>query len=99
MTGVMSKYGPLAIFLRRQKTEAVTLTFADIERIVGRLLPKASKASEWWQADAASTQPQKRLFAEAGIVAVPNVRGESVVFWRHLKTCGDVGDDPARAPP
>lgn len=78
----MSKYRPLANFLRRQKTGTVTLTFAEIERIVGRLLPKASNASGWWQADAASRQPQKRIFAEAGIRAVPDMRHERVVFSR-----------------
>lgn len=78
----MSKYRPLAIFLRRQKTETVVLTFAEIERIVSGLLPKASADPAWWQADAASPQPQQRQFAEAGFVARPDLRSETVRFDR-----------------
>ena len=62
----MSKYLPLATFLRRQKSETVVLTFAEIERIVSGLLPKASADPAWWQADATSSQPQQRMLAEAG---------------------------------
>ena len=90
----MSKYLPLATFLRRQKTHPVELTFAEIERIVGRLLPKASKVPSWWQADAASRQPQQRVFAEAGIVAVPDPRHETVLFSRSKLAPSDA--DPER---
>ncbi len=94
----MSKYRPLANFLRRQKAGTVTLTFTEIERIVGRLLPKASNAAGWWQADAGSRQPQKRVFAEAGIVAVPDMRHERVVFSRgpSAPPVGDPKEPPTK---
>ena len=78
----MSKYLPLATFLRRQKTETVTLTFAEIERIVSGILPKASAHPVWWQADAASSQPQQRAFAQSGFTAEVDPRAETVRFSR-----------------
>ena len=78
----MSKYLPLATFLRRQKTETVVLTFAEIERIVSGLLPKASADPAWWRADATSSQPQQRVLAEAGYLAAPDLRAERVQFSR-----------------
>ena len=47
----MPKYAPLAAFLRRQKRAEVDLTFRDIERIVGGILPKAAAVDGWWRAD------------------------------------------------
>lgn len=65
----MAKYEPLARYLRRQKTAEVELSFRDIERIVGGLLPKASSDPKWWRAeDAPSALPQQRAFAQAGYV-------------------------------
>lgn len=78
----MSKYLPLGNYLRRQKTESVLLTFADIERIVGRILPKASAAPAWWHADAESSKPQQRALVEAGFTAEADPRTETVRFSR-----------------
>lgn len=78
----MSKYLPLATFLRRQKTETVVLTFAEIERIVSGLLPKASADPAWWQADVASSQPQQRVLGDAGFTAEVDPRAETVRFAR-----------------
>lgn len=45
----MGKYGPLRDYLRRCKNDEVTLSFADIELIIGGSLPpSASKYNEWW---------------------------------------------------
>lgn len=84
----MSKYLPLATFLRRQKTETVVLTFAEIERIVGRILPKASADPTWWRADATSLQPQKRVLFEAGFTAEANLRAETVRFSQTPRITG-----------
>ena len=77
----MPKYAPLATFLRRQKQTTVTLTFRDIERIVGALLPKAATADGWWrEGPSGPSAPQHIALAEAGFVAEPQVRGEVVRF-------------------
>ncbi len=44
----MSKYDPLRRYLRRQRGREVRLGFADIERIIGALLPGAAAGPGWW---------------------------------------------------
>ncbi|MGO4410049.1 MULTISPECIES: DUF7662 domain-containing protein [unclassified Brevundimonas] len=79
----MAKYDPLARYLRRQKAAAVELSFRDIERIVGGLLPKASADLKWWRVvDAPSALPQQRAFAQAGFTPEPDLRAERVRFVR-----------------
>lgn len=79
----MAKYEPLVQYLRRQKAEEVELTFRDIERIVGGLLPKASADLKWWRVeDSPSALPQQRAFAAAGYVPEPEMRAERVRFVR-----------------
>ena len=79
----MAKYAPLAAFLRRQKRAEVDLTFRDIERIVGGILPKAATVDGWWRADPLGPQmPQHVAFADAGFVAEPQARAEIVHFVR-----------------
>ena len=79
----MAKYEPLVRYLRRQRRAEVELSFRDIERIVGGLLPKASNDLQWWCAEAAATAaPQQRAFAQAGYTPEPNLRAERVLFVR-----------------
>lgn len=78
----MSKYQPLAIYLRRQKGEEVILTLSEIERLLSRMLPKASARAAWWTADATSRQPQQKLLAESGFQAQLDSRREAVRFTR-----------------
>ncbi len=79
----MAKYAPLATFLRRQKRAEVDLTFRDIERIVGGILPKAATTDGWWRGDPSAPQmPQHVAFADAGFVAEPQTRAETVRFVR-----------------
>ena len=79
----MAKYAPLASFLRRQKRPEVDLSFRDIERIVGGILPKAAAVDGWWRADPSGPlMPQHIAFADAGFVAEPRTRAETVRFVR-----------------
>ncbi|MGK2254801.1 MAG: hypothetical protein ACI8Y6_000086 [Brevundimonas sp.] len=79
----MTKYAPLASFLRRQKRSEVNLTFLEIERIVGGILPKAAAADGWWRADPSGPLgPQHIAFADAGFIAEPQMRAEIVRFVR-----------------
>jgi hypothetical protein len=79
----MAKYAPLARFLRRQKGPEIELTFLEIERIVGALLPKAAMRPDWWRSEAAaSREPQHLAFGGAGFVAHASPREERVRFVR-----------------
>ncbi|HYC96852.1 DUF7662 domain-containing protein [Brevundimonas sp.] len=86
----MAKYAPLASFLQRQRRPEVILTFRDIERIVCDLLPKAATTETWWRPDPGATvMPQHLAFAEAGFVAEPHLRTETVRFVRSDPPRGD----------
>jgi hypothetical protein len=79
----MAKYTPLASYLRRQKRAEVDLTFRDIERIVGGILPKAATSDGWWRPDPSGPlMPQHTAFADAGFIAEPQSRSETVRFVR-----------------
>ena len=79
----MAKYEPLRRYLARQKTARIELTFADIERVIGAMLPKAATRSAWWtplEADAPPTL-QVQAWCSAGYRA-QLARNERVVFER-----------------
>ena len=79
----MAKYEPLARFLLRHKGPEIELTFLEIERILGALLPKAALRPDWWRSEAvASREPQHLAFAGAGFVAHASPREERVRFVR-----------------
>lgn len=62
---LMSKYEPLAVFLRGQRTNEVSLSFADIERIVGaKLPPKAQHQRAWW-----SNNPNNNVMTKVWLAA------------------------------
>ena len=96
----MAKYAPLATYLRRQRRTEVVLTFRDIERIISGLLPKAAATERWWTPErGAPVTPQHLALADAGFVAEPHLRTETVRFIRDGEPHGDaIGceDRPAR---
>jgi hypothetical protein len=53
-----SKYDPLGIYLSRQRGARCTLSFSDVERILGEDLPASARnIRQWWQN---SYLPQRR---------------------------------------
>jgi len=84
-----SKYGPLEIFLgnKRGSAQRVTLSFQEIEKIIGGTLPKsAHQYREWWsnQKDY-KNRPQAKAWLAAGykVESVPqSLNSGSVVFDR-----------------
>ena len=78
----MAKYEPLRRYLARQKTARVDLTFAEIERLIGALLPKRAQSPNWWNpGDEDAVQAQ--AWRSAGFVAGLNGR-EQVRFDKNL---------------
>lgn len=57
----MGKYDPLRDYLRKQKTDELDLSFVEMERKIGYMLPKSASLPQWWpRADAppcAGTSP------------------------------------------
>lgn len=76
----MAKYDPLAAYLRRHGRDETVLSFRDIERIVGGILPKASRSATWWAADDAA--PQTQAWSSTGFEPHVDFRGEEVRFVR-----------------
>lgn len=61
----MSKYEPLERFLKSRHTEEVPMTFAEIEKVIGRALPeKASGHRAWW-----SNNPSNNVMTKAWLAA------------------------------
>lgn len=82
----MGKYAPLAAFLSRQKAPEIDMTFRDLERVVGRLLPKAATEASWWDDGnaGADRSPQTRAWMSAGFSPVVDLKSEHVRFVRLL---------------
>ncbi|RZJ00955.1 MAG: hypothetical protein EON90_05425 [Brevundimonas sp.] len=83
----MGKYDPLRDYLRRQKATEFELSFAEIERKLGYLLPNSASASEWWSLiDPADTrrsgQVQRAAWLDAGFDACLIEGADRVRFRR-----------------
>lgn len=80
----MAKHDPLKRFLKRNSRSEIDLSFADIERMIGGLLPKSAERPQWWadEGDPSSRHVQARAWREAGYVAFLNPGAEQVIFRR-----------------
>lgn len=77
----MAKYDPLTTFLRRQKGASAQLSFRDIERMVGGILPKSALDPKWWSLpDDEKVRPQTLTWSRLGYVANADIRRETVTF-------------------
>ena len=67
----MAKYDPLRKFLRRQPLDELVLSFDQIERAVGDILPKSAGSPQWWANEVApnSRHVQCRSWLDAGYEA------------------------------
>ena len=79
----MAKYDPLLLYLRRQKVDALELSFREIENMIGGLLPKSAGQLQWWaNADADARAIQCRAWLDAGYHARLAPAEDRVVFTR-----------------
>lgn len=82
----MGKYDALGVFLRRWKVrndaEGVDLGFAQIESIIGGLLPHGAAEPKWWCIDepADHQAPHRRAWLDAGFEAIAEPKAERVYF-------------------
>lgn len=80
----MGKYDPLRDYLRRQRVSELELSFAEIERRLGSMLPNRAEHPTWWcrAADLKDTQVQTEAWREAGFTAILIPGTERVRFIR-----------------
>jgi DNA-binding XRE family transcriptional regulator len=77
-----SKYYPLYHYLDNQEDQQLTLSFAQIEAMIERPLPKtAVKKRAWWSNRAQGSQAQAWLQARFHVTAI-DIDGQLVTFSR-----------------
>jgi hypothetical protein len=83
----MAKYDPITRFLRRNSRPEVEMSFADIERIIGGMLPKSAERPQWWanEADPSSPHIQISAWRTAGYDAFLIAGTEKVIFRRRAR--------------
>ena len=75
------KYQPLVDYLAGQPAAAVSLTFVEIEQLIGAPLPRTVATRIWWH----NARPHWRLVRAAGWrVAGGDFPGRRVTFARHV---------------
>ena len=79
----MAKYDPLRGHLRRSKASVLEMSFADIERVVGAMLPNSAAFPQWWENESSARgHVQCRAWRDAGYDAFLLKGKDRVVFQR-----------------
>ena len=78
----MSIYDSLRDYLKGFEFREVQLTFTEIERIIGRPLPKAAERPQWWANTTAIGHTQREAWRAAGFDAFLIVSSRRVRFAR-----------------
>jgi hypothetical protein len=89
----MAKYDPLRRFLRRRRAGDVLLTFAEIEQILGAILPHAASDPQWWGNVSTTVRGRSQSYAwlEAGYQAQPCNPLTQVWFRRGVTSTAQTG--------
>lgn len=78
----MGKYDPLKVFLERQATDTVPMTFAEIEAVIGAPLPSSKRYPAWWSNNPWNNT-MTQVWLEAGFTTEQvDIEGETLVFRR-----------------
>ncbi len=88
----MSRYDPLASYLRSEVAPTIRMTFHDIDRIVGGLPNAARKHRAWWSNSTGFTHARHGWLAAGWRASDVNMDEERLVF---LRTHDRVHDTPA----
>jgi hypothetical protein len=77
----MPKYTPLYDYLRRKPGPEVEMSFVQIERVIGAMLPNSASRPQWWANERSSEtrHVQCSAWLDAGYEAFPLPR-DHVVF-------------------
>lgn len=78
----MNDYDLLRDYLRTQNSIELTLTFGEIEDILGFALPRASQRASWWEKERnpENARPQRNAIRDAGYEATRLSQGGGVRF-------------------
>jgi hypothetical protein len=76
----MGKYDALARHLRRRRQDSLDMTFDEIERVLGAMLPKRAARVQWWTDPANPVAAQQEAWRAAGYEAALAPGGGAVRF-------------------
>ena len=95
----MGKYDPLKAFLESQPIEQVSMTFAEIERLLGVPLPKSKQYPAWWSNNP-SNNTMTKAWLDAGFTTEQVDTANEKLTFRRLKPrfpTGSTGAEVSRA--
>jgi hypothetical protein len=80
----VAKYDPLGKHLRRMNSADVLMSFDDVERVIGAMLPKSAALAAWWGNETSpdTRHVQCRAWLDAGYEATLMPGGYKVRFSR-----------------
>ncbi len=87
----MPKYTPLYNYLRRKPGPQVELSFVEIERLIGAMLPNSASRAQWWANDGSpeTRHVQCSAWLDAGYEAFLSTE-ERVTFKRRQQTADPI---------
>ena len=80
----MNDYEALGEYLKKQTLPELILSFAEVEEIIGAVLPRAAQRASWWDSlrSPQEKMPQREACLAAGYVATRMPDGTRVKFKR-----------------
>ena len=80
----MSDYDALRDYLKRQTAAEFTLSFDQIEELIGKSLPRAAQRASWWETARSPQEkmPQREACRDGGYVAFRLADATGVKFKR-----------------
>lgn len=79
----MLTYEPLRSYLMGLEAQKKTLSFKQIEAILGQPLPRSAyNYQAWWANEIEPAQPQKLAWSAAGFASEVDIKSKTVRFYR-----------------
>ena len=76
----MGKYDPLLRYLQQIQDQQITLSYTDLEKILGTTLPTSSRKDPRWWLNNDKTHVQSSAWGNAGFIVKKVVLGEHITF-------------------
>lgn len=93
----MGKYEPLRRFLASRHTETVTMTFAEIEKLLGFKLPPSHRYRAWWSNNGFNNVMTQEWIEAGYRTEQVDIAGRKLVFRRAEDRRSEKAE-PARTP-
>jgi hypothetical protein len=80
----VNDYDALRDYLKKQTVPEFTLSFEEIEELIGAALPRAAQRASWWETlrSPEVRMPQREACLAGGYIATRQPDGKSVRFKR-----------------